>query len=93
MLPVADRYTEAKLAQVSTALLEDLDKDTVDFHPNYDGSEVEPDVLPARIPNLLVNGSDGIAVGMATKVPPHNHRDRRRHHHPDQQSQRPTEIR
>jgi len=70
--PAADRYTEAKLAQVSTALLEDLDKDTVDFHPNYDGSEVEPDVLPARIPNLLVNGSDGIAVGMATKIPPHN---------------------
>src|SRR5438067_160537 len=70
--PAADRYTEAKLAQVSTALLEDLDKDTVDFHPNYDGSEVEPDVLPARIPNLLINGSDGIAVGMATKIPPHN---------------------
>ena len=70
--PAADRYTEAKLAQVSTALLEDLDKETVDFHDNYDGSEVEPDVLPARIPNLLVNGSDGIAVGMATKIPPHN---------------------
>src|SRR5450432_4248751 len=70
--PAADRYTEAKLAPVSTALLEDLDKDTVDFHPNYDGSEVEPDVLPSRIPNLLVNGSDGIAVGMATKIPPHN---------------------
>jgi DNA gyrase subunit A len=70
--PAADRYTEAKLAPVSTALLEDLDKETVDFHPNYDGSEVEPDVLPARIPNLLVNGSDGIAVGMATKIPPHN---------------------
>jgi DNA gyrase subunit A len=70
--PAADRYTEAKLAQVSTALLEDLDKDTIDFHPNYDGSEVEPDVLPTRIPNLLINGSDGIAVGMATKIPPHN---------------------
>src|SRR6202522_3482174 len=70
--PAADRYTEAKLAQVSTALLEDLDKETVDFRPNYDGSEVEPDVLPARSPNLLVNGSDGIAVGMATKIPPHN---------------------
>jgi DNA gyrase subunit A len=70
--PAADRYTEAKLAQVATALLEDLDKDTVDFRPNYDGSEVEPDVLPARIPNLLINGSDGIAVGMATKIPPHN---------------------
>src|SRR5580658_2365987 len=70
--PAADRYTEAKLAQVATALLEDLDKDTVDFRPNYDGSEVEPDVLPTRIPNLLINGSDGIAVGMATKIPPHN---------------------
>jgi len=70
--PAADRYTEAKLAQVSVALLEDLDKETVDFNPNYDGSEVEPDVLPARIPNLLINGSDGIAVGMATKIPPHN---------------------
>src|SRR6201993_3467183 len=70
--PAADRYTEAKLAAVSTALLEDLDKDTVDFRPNYDGSEVEPDVLPTRIPNLLINGSDGIAVGMATKIPPHN---------------------
>ncbi len=70
--PAADRYTEAKLAQVSTALLEDLEKETVDFRPNYDDSEVEPDVLPTRIPNLLVNGSDGIAVGMATKIPPHN---------------------
>ncbi len=70
--PAADRYTEAKLFQVATALLEDLDKETVDFHDNYDGSEVEPDVLPARIPNLLINGSDGIAVGMATKIPPHN---------------------
>src|SRR6266403_1523844 len=70
--PAADRYTEAKLAQVATALLEDLDKETVDFRPNYDGNEIEPDVLPARIPNLLVNGSNGIAVGMATKIPPHN---------------------
>jgi DNA gyrase subunit A len=70
--PAADRYTEAKLAQVATSLLEDLDKDTVDFRPNYDGSEVEPDVLSTRIPNLLLNGSDGIAVGMATKIPPHN---------------------
>src|SRR6204780_4235449 len=70
--PAADRYTEAKLAQVATALLEDLDKETVDFPPNYDGSEVQPDVLPTRIPNLLINGSDGIAVGMATKIPPHN---------------------
>ncbi|HLY92926.1 MAG TPA: DNA gyrase subunit A, partial [Candidatus Angelobacter sp.] len=70
--PAADRYTEARLARVSTGLLEDLDKETVDFHPNYDDSEIEPDVLPTRIPNLLVNGSDGIAVGMATKIPPHN---------------------
>jgi DNA gyrase subunit A len=70
--PAADRYTEAKLTRVATALLEDLDKDTVDMRPNYDGNETEPDVLPARIPNLLVNGSDGIAVGMATKIPPHN---------------------
>src|SRR5579863_10270277 len=70
--PAADRYTEAKLAPVSTALLEDLDKDTVDFRPNSAASEVEPDVLPPRIPNLLINASDGIAVGMATKIPPHN---------------------
>src|SRR5450432_967337 len=70
--PAADRYTEAKLTRVASALLEDLDKETVDFRPNYDGNEVEPDVLPSRIPNLLVNGSDGIAVGMATKIPPHN---------------------
>jgi len=70
--PAADRYTEARLARVATALLEDLDKDTVDFRENYDGSEQEPDVLPARIPNLLINGADGIAVGMATKIPPHN---------------------
>ena len=70
--PAADRYTEAKLTRVATALLDDLDKDTVDMRPNYDGNEIEPDILPARIPNLLVNGSDGIAVGMATKIPPHN---------------------
>src|SRR5438477_4512963 len=70
--PAADRYTEAKLAHIAAALLEDLDKETVDFRPNYDGNEVEPDVLPTRIPNLLVNGSDGIAVGMATKIPPYN---------------------
>jgi DNA gyrase subunit A len=70
--PAADRYTEAKLSEVATALLDELDYDTVDFHPNYDDSEREPDVLPARFPNLLVNGSDGIAVGMATKIPPHN---------------------
>src|SRR5205823_4624172 len=70
--PAADRYTEAKLSKIASTLLEDLDKEAVDFHPNYDDSEVEPDVLPTRIPNLLVNGSDGIAVGMATKIPPHN---------------------
>ena len=70
--PAADRYTEARLMRVSTALLEDLDKEAVDFYPNYDGTETQPAVLPARYPNLLVNGSDGIAVGMATKIPPHN---------------------
>ncbi len=70
--PAAMRYTEARLAKVATALLDDLDKDTVDFQPNYDASESEPKVLPARFPNLLVNGAGGIAVGMATNVPPHN---------------------
>ncbi|WP_414903303.1 DNA gyrase subunit A [Sphingomonas flavalba] len=68
----AMRYTEARLAKVATVLLDDIDKDTVDFQPNYDGSEREPQVLPARFPNLLVNGAGGIAVGMATNVPPHN---------------------
>ena len=70
--PAAMRYTEARLAKVAGALLEDLDKDTVDFQPNYDASEHEPQVLPARFPNLLVNGAGGIAVGMATNIPPHN---------------------
>ena len=70
--PAAMRYTEARLAKVSNSLLEDLDKDTVDFTPNYDASEHEPQVLPARFPNLLVNGAGGIAVGMATNIPPHN---------------------
>ncbi|GAA4775541.1 DNA gyrase subunit A [Stakelama sediminis] len=70
--PAAERYTEARLAKVTGSLLEDLDKDTVDFQPNYDGSEREPQVLPARFPNLLVNGAGGIAVGMATNIPPHN---------------------
>jgi DNA gyrase subunit A len=70
--PAAMRYTEARLARVANALLEDLDKDTVDFQPNYDASESEPQVLPARFPNLLVNGAGGIAVGMATNIPPHN---------------------
>jgi DNA gyrase subunit A len=70
--PAAMRYTEARLARVANALLDDIDKDTVDFQPNYDGSESEPQVLPARFPNLLVNGAGGIAVGMATNIPPHN---------------------
>jgi len=70
--PAAMRYTEARLSRIATALLEDIDKDTVDFRPNYDESETEPEVLPTRVPNLLVNGSAGIAVGMATNIPPHN---------------------
>ena len=70
--PAASRYTEARLDPVALALLEDLDKDTVDFKPNYDEKELEPVVLPARFPNLLVNGAGGIAVGMATNIPPHN---------------------
>ena len=70
--PAAMRYTEARMARAATALLEDIDKDTVDFQPNYDNSEREPQVLPARFPNLLVNGAGGIAVGMATNIPPHN---------------------
>ena len=70
--PAAMRYTEARLAKVSNFLLGDIDKDTVDFQPNYDASESEPQVLPARFPNLLVNGAGGIAVGMATNIPPHN---------------------
>src|SRR6516165_382418 len=70
--PAAMRYTEARLARIAATLLEDIDKETVDFRPNYDDSEVEPEVLPTRIPNLLVNGSAGIAVGMATNIPPHN---------------------
>ncbi len=73
--PAAMRYTEARLARISAALLEDIDKETVDFKPNYDESEFEPEVLPTRIPNLLVNGSEGIAVGMASKIPPHNLRE------------------
>ncbi|WP_028965860.1 DNA gyrase subunit A [Sphingomonas phyllosphaerae] len=68
----AMRYTEARLAKSANYLMDDLDKDTVDFQPNYDGSEREPQVLPARFPNLLVNGAGGIAVGMATNIPPHN---------------------
>jgi len=68
----AMRYTEARLTKISEELLEDIDKQTIDFSPNFDGSLKEPDVLPARVPNLLVNGSSGIAVGMATNMPPHN---------------------
>ena len=68
----AMRYTEARLTKLASEMLKDLDKETVDFIPNFDGSEEEPTVLPARYPNLLVNGSDGIAVGMATNIPPHN---------------------
>jgi len=70
--PAAMRYTEARLAKVAETLLDDIDKDTVEFRDNYDGSESEPVVLPARFPNLLVNGAGGIAVGMATNIPPHN---------------------
>jgi len=70
--PAAYRYTEARLARVADSLLDDLDNDTVDFHPNYDETESEPKVLPAGFPNLLVNGAQGIAVGMATNIPPHN---------------------
>ncbi|MBV7260269.1 DNA gyrase subunit A [Erythrobacter crassostreae] len=70
--PASMRYTEARLARVANTLLDDLDKDTVNFADNYDGSTQEPTVLPARFPNLLVNGAGGIAVGMATNVPPHN---------------------
>jgi DNA gyrase subunit A len=70
--PAAMRYTEVRLERVAGALVEDLDKDTVDFQPNYDGAEREPVVLPARFPNLLANGAGGIAVGMATNIPPHN---------------------
>jgi DNA gyrase subunit A len=70
--PAAMRYTEARLARISESLLEDIDKNTVDFQPNYDERRVEPLVLPARFPNLLVNGAGGIAVGMATNIPPHN---------------------
>jgi DNA gyrase subunit A len=73
--PGAMRYTEARLSRVAMELLRDIDEDTVDFSPNYDNYEVEPGVLPARLPNLLVNGSNGIAVGMATNVPPHNLRE------------------
>ncbi len=70
--PAAMRYTECKLTRLAERMLTDIDKETVDFIPNYDGSQKEPEVLPAMVPNLLINGSDGIAVGMATNIPPHN---------------------
>jgi DNA gyrase subunit A len=70
--PAAMRYTEARMGKICEEMLADIDKETVDFVPNYDGSQTEPVVIPARIPNLLVNGSQGIAVGMATNIPPHN---------------------
>ena len=73
--PAAMRYTEARLAQLATEMLRDIDANTVDFTPNYDESRSEPLILPARFPNLLVNGSSGIAVGMATNIPPHNLRE------------------
>ena len=68
----AMRYTECRLDRISEEMLADIDKETIDFVPNYDGKEKEPSVLPTRIPNLLINGSSGIAVGMATNIPPHN---------------------
>jgi len=71
-MPAAMRYTESRLTKIAQSLLDDIDKDTVDFQPNYDSSEKEPRVLPAKFPNLLVNGAGGIAVGMATNIPPHN---------------------
>ena len=70
--PAAMRYTEVRMAKIAHEMLADIDKETVDFHPNYDESESEPSVLPAKLPNLLINGSSGIAVGMATNIPPHN---------------------
>ncbi|MFL5049878.1 MAG: DNA gyrase subunit A, partial [Xanthobacteraceae bacterium] len=73
--PAAMRYTESRLTRAAMPLLEDIDKETVDFTPNYDESKHEPSVLPARFPNLLVNGGSGIAVGMATNIPPHNLRE------------------
>ncbi len=70
--PAAMRYTEARLTRIAGSLLQDIDQETVDFRPNYDDSETEPEILPTRVPNLLINGSSGIAVGMATNIPPHN---------------------
>ena len=79
--PAAYRYTECRMEKIGGELLADIDKETVDFQPNYDDKETEPTVLPARFPNLLVNGAAGIAVGMATNIPPHNLREVDRRHH------------
>ena len=73
--PAAMRYTEARLAKLAEELLVDIDMNTVDFVDNYDGTQQEPSVLPARLPNMLLNGASGIAVGMATNIPPHNLRE------------------
>lgn len=73
--PAAQRYTEARLSKIASLMLEDIDKETVDFYPNFDDTLMQPSVLPAKFPNLLVNGADGIAVGMATNIPPHNLRE------------------
>lgn len=73
--PAAMRYTEARMSKITLEMLRDINKDTIDYHDNYDGTEREPNVLPARFPNLLVNGASGIAVGMATNIPPHNLRE------------------
>ena len=73
--PAAYRYTEARMSKMSVDLMRDIEKDTVDFVPNFDESKQEPSVLPCRVPNLLINGSSGIAVGMATNIPPHNMRE------------------
>jgi DNA gyrase subunit A len=70
--PAAMRYTEARMSAIAEELLADIDQNTVDFEPNYDGRHEQPSILPARVPNLLLNGSSGIAVGMATNIPPHN---------------------
>ena len=74
-MPAAMRYTEARLSKIADTILEDIDKNTVDMVDNFDGSQKEPTVLPAKLPNLLLMGADGIAVGMATKIPPHNLRE------------------
>ena len=92
--PAAMRYTEARLARLATEMLRDIDANTVDFTPNYDESRQEPLILPARFPNLLVNGSAGIAVGMATNIPPHNLRETidavgRLHRRPGHRRRRP----